>query len=58
MSKDEIVHHLEEFVANLWQLHIFFEGNTRTTTVFFIKYLRALGYEATNDCFCSKFLVF
>lgn len=54
MSKDEIVHHLAEFVANLWQLHIFFEGNTRTTTVFFFKYLRALGHEATNDCFAQN----
>ena len=48
---DEIIHHLAVFVANLWQIHIFGEGNTRTTAVFFIKYLRTLGFDATNDIF-------
>ena len=49
LSMDEIIHHLAVFVANLWQIHIFGEGNTRTTAVFFIKYLRTLGFDATND---------
>ncbi|MFR8791882.1 Fic family protein [Gallintestinimicrobium sp.] len=40
---DEIIHHLAVFVANLWQIHIFEEGNTRTTAVFFIKYLKNAG---------------
>ena len=34
LSMDEIIHHLAVFVANLWQIHIFGEGNTRTTAVF------------------------
>ena len=42
LSMDEIIHHLAVFVANLWQIHIFGEGNTRTTAVFFIKYLHTL----------------
>lgn len=49
LSTDEIIEHLAFFVARLWQIHIFGEGNTRTTAVFFIKYLCALGFDATND---------
>ncbi len=39
LSMDEIIHHLALFVSRLWQIHVFGEGNTRTTAVFFIKYL-------------------
>jgi len=42
------------FVSRLWQIHIFGEGNTRTTAVFFIKYLRSLGFDVTNDTFASN----
>lgn len=49
LSMDEIIHHLALFVSRLWQIHIFGEGNTRTTAVFFIKYLRMLGFSVTND---------
>lgn len=38
----------------MWQIHIFGEGNTRTTAVFFIKYLRSLGFSATNDIFADN----
>lgn len=48
---DEIIHHLAVFVSRLWQIHVFGEGNTRTTAVFLIKYLRTLGFSATNDIF-------
>ena len=51
LSMDEMIHHLAIFVSRLWQIHIFGEGNTRTTAVFFIKYLRSLGFSATNDIF-------
>lgn len=51
LSMDEIIHHLAVFVSRLWQIHIFGEGNTRTTAVFLIKYLRTLGFSATNDIF-------
>ena len=51
LSMDEIIRHLAEFVSRLWQIHPFGEGNTRTTAVFFIKYLRTLGFEAANDSF-------
>jgi len=54
LSMDEMIHHLAVFVSGLWQIHIFGEGNTRTTAVFFIKYLRILGFEATNDIFAEN----
>lgn len=54
LSMDEIIHHLAVFVSRLWQIHVFGEGNTRTTAVFFIKYLRTLGFDATNDIFAEN----
>ena len=54
LSMDEIIRHLARFVAGLWQIHIFGEGNTRTTAVFFIKYLRTLGFDVTNDIFAGN----
>ncbi len=53
LSMDEIIAHLAKFVARLWQIHIFGEGNTRTTAVFFIQYLRSLGFSAENDAFAA-----
>ena len=54
LNQDEIIEHLAFFISRLWQIHIFGEGNTRATAVFFIKYLRSLGYDATNDIFAEK----
>ena len=54
LNMDEIIHHLAIFVSRLWQIHIFGEGNTRTTAVFFIKYLRTLGFYVTNDIFADN----
>ena len=54
LSMDEIIHHLAFFVSRLWQIHVFAEGNTRTTAVFFIKYLRTLGFDVTNDIFAEN----
>ena len=58
MNIDDAIHHLTRFCANLWQVHAFCEGNTRTTAVFMIKY-----HERSKDvlvivCFCSPFDVF
>ena len=54
MSTEDIIHHLALFVSRLWQIHVFGEGNTRTTAVFFIKYLRTLGFDVTNDIFAEN----
>jgi len=53
-SVAELIPHLAEFVSNLWQIHAFGEGNTRTTAVFLIKYLRSLGFDVTNDLFAKN----
>lgn len=54
LSMDEIIRHLAIFISRLWQIHLFGEGNTRTTAVFFIKYLRTLGFNVTNDIFAEN----
>lgn len=54
LSMEDIIHHLALFVSRLWQIHVFGEGNTRTTAVFFIKYLRTLGFDVTNDIFAQN----
>ena len=53
LTMSEIIRHLARFVSRLWQIHIFGEGNTRTTAVFFIKYLRSMGFNVTNDVFAK-----
>ena len=47
----KIIPHFARFIAQIWQVHPFGEGNTRTTAVFAIKYLRSLGYRASNNMF-------
>ena len=54
ISLDEIIEHLATFIANLWQIHAFEEGNTRAVAVFTIKYLRKLGFDVTNDTFAKN----
>lgn len=51
---DQAIRHLMRFCANLWQIHAFCEGNTRTTAVFMIKYLRTLGFNVVNDMFAQN----
>lgn len=54
MNVDDAISHLTRFCANIWQIHPFCEGNTRTTAVFMIKYLRTLGFHVTNDAFAEN----
>ena len=54
LSSDRVINHLATFISRLWQIHVFSEGNTRTTAVFFIKYLRTLGFDVTNDIFAQN----
>lgn len=51
LEPGEMVRHFARFISNIWQVHPFREGNTRTTAVFAIKYLNALGFDVTNDAF-------
>ena len=54
IGEDAFLRHLSEFVANVWQIHPFMEGNTRTVAVFAIKYLRSKRYDVTNDLFAKN----
>ena len=54
LSMSEVIHHLAVFVTRLWQIHVFGEGNTRTTAVFLIQYLKSLGFDVTNDIFAEN----
>lgn len=51
LNMNETILHLAKFVSGLWQIHPFCEGNTRTTAIFIIKYLRSIGFEADNTLF-------
>ncbi len=54
LSIEEAVEHLARFAAGIWQIHPFCEGNTRSTAVLLIKYLRSMGFEAGNEPFESN----
>ena len=58
LSEDAFVEHFASFVSGIWQIHPFREGNTRTTAVFAIKYLRSKGFDVTNDLFADKSFYF
>jgi len=49
LSEKDIIEQIAHFISNLWQIHIFGEGNTRTTAIFLIKYLRKLGFKNVNN---------
>ncbi len=51
LSQQETIEHIVHFISYLWQIHIFGEGNTRTTAIFLIKYLRSFGFKVNNELF-------
>lgn len=53
LSPDDVIKHITRFVSNLWQIHAFGEGNTRTTAVFIIQYLRSIGFDVNNNLFAD-----
>lgn len=54
LNEQEIIEHISLFISNLWQIYVFGEGNTRTTAIFLIKYLRKLGFKnVNNDLFAN-----
>ena len=53
LSQDDLITHIAGFVSGLWQIHAFGEGNTRTTAVFTIQYLRSIGFDVENDLFAK-----
>lgn len=53
-AMDDVIRHICQFISGLWQIHPFGEGNTRTTAVFTIKYLRTLGFAVDNEVFAEN----
>ena len=54
LSKQELVKHIAKFTSDIWQIHPFCEGNTRSTAVFIIKYLTAKGFRLGNEYFAKN----
>lgn len=53
LSLPESVKHLAKFTSDIWQIHPFCEGNTRTTAVFIVKYLKTFGFHINHDAFAA-----
>ena len=53
LNINDAISHIAKFISGVWQIHAFGEGNTRTTAVFTIKYLRTFGFEISNDAFAN-----
>lgn len=58
LNENRFVEHFSTFISNIWQVHPFREGNTRTTALFAIKYLRSKGFLVENDLFAQKSFYF
>ena len=54
LTLEESINHLCHFTSNIWQIHPFCEGNTRTTAVFIIKYLNTFGFNLNNEVFAKN----
>ena len=55
---DEKINKVSNFISSIWQVHPFIEGNTRTTAIFLIKYLKKLGFKLNEDIFMENSLYF
>lgn len=53
LTQKQLVEHIAKFISGVWQIHPFGEGNTRTTAVFTIKYLRTFGFAVDNEPFAE-----
>lgn len=54
LTTEQSINHICRFIANLWQIHPFGEGNTRTTAVFLMKYLYNFGFKVNNEAFANN----
>ena len=54
LGLEEAIKHICRFTSNIWQVHPFCEGNTRTTAVFIIKYLRTFGFNINDEVFADN----
>lgn len=53
LNINDAITHIARFISGVWQIHAFGEGNTRTTAVFTIKYLRTFGFDISNEVFAN-----
>ena len=58
LTAGEAIAHLAEFISGIWQIHPFMEGNTRTTAVFAVMYLRHLGFAVHSEAFAESLKYF
>lgn len=58
LTIEQKIKHFATFISNVWQVHPFMEGNTRTIAVFTQKYLHYLGFDVNNDIFKENALYF
>ena len=54
LTIEESVRHIAKFTSGIWQIHPFGEGNTRSTAVFIIKYLKTFGFTVSNETFAEN----
>lgn len=54
LSAADAVKHIAKFTSGIWQIHPFCEGNTRSTAVFIIKYLKTFGFQVNNEIFAEN----
>ena len=54
MNIVEVIKNITDFTSNIWQVHPFREGNTRTTAVFIYKYLNSLGFNQNISIYKNK----
>lgn len=54
LNINEAITHIAKFISGIWQIHVFGEGNTRTTAVFTIKYLHTFGFDISNEAFANN----
>lgn len=52
-SSLKALNHIARFISGIWQIHPFGEGNTRTTAVFLLKYLKSFGFNVDNESFAK-----
>lgn len=58
IGTEKWIDHISEFTSDIWQIHPFREGNTRTIAVFIEKYLNHLGFNVNNDMFKENSVYF
>ena len=51
LDVNQALRNICKFVSDIWQIHPFGEGNTRTTAVFTMKYLHTFGFIFDNSVF-------